>query len=107
MAILSLEEAKLRLRVTWGEEDADITGCLRAAEAAAIQFLNRNVYGDGEQMQAAISAGVAGASPMVATPDLKTAMLVIVANMFADRENWTIPAGAYLLLWPHRIGMGI
>jgi uncharacterized phage protein (predicted DNA packaging) len=59
MAIVSLEEAKLHLRVDGSEEDSLIGVYLGAAEESASQYIERNIYTDSTALSAAIVAAPA------------------------------------------------
>lgn len=44
---------------------------------------------------------------MVVTDDIRDGILLILAALYRDRELAQIPSGAYALLWPYRVGIGV
>lgn len=59
MTMISMDAAKLHLRVVGNDEDADIELKLEAAEQSAVSYLNRNVYPDQVSLDTAIAAAPA------------------------------------------------
>ena len=55
MTLISMPMAKTHLRVVGDDEDADIELKLEAAEQSAVAYLNRNVYADQGELDAAIA----------------------------------------------------
>ncbi|MGT2460041.1 head-tail connector protein [Cupriavidus basilensis] len=114
MAILALDMVKAHLRVTWQTEDQLIGIYHGAAEGAAMSFLNRNVYATLAELTAAVAAGTAGDSPMVANMEIQAAVLLTVGHLYMNREDTVIgvsvaelPHGARDLLQPYRVGLGV
>lgn len=112
MSLVDLEAAKLHLRVDDEDEDSLIQIYLDAAEQAAIDFLNRNVYADQEALDAAAEPPEALA--MVVNAPIRAAVLLILGHLYANRENTVtgvsvqaLPMGAHALLWPYRVGLGV
>lgn len=112
MSLIDLDTAKMHLRVDGDEEDSVIEIYLAAAEAAAVQFLNRNIYATQSALEAA--AEPEKACPMVINAAVKAAMLLTLGHLYANRENVVIGAastvldmGAHSLLWPYRVGIGV
>lgn len=112
MSLVDLEAAKLHLRVDGEDEDAIIQIYLDAAEQAAIDFLNRNVYVDQDALDAA--AEPPEAMPMVVNAPIRAAVLLVLGHLYANRENSVtgvsaqdLPMGAHALLWPYRVGFGV
>ena len=112
MSLVDLEAAKLHLRVDGEDEDSLIQIYLDAAEQAAIDFLNRNVYADQEALDAAEEPPEAKA--MVVNAPIRAAVLLILGHLYANRESVvigtitaTMPMGAHSLLWPYRVGLGV
>ena len=97
MPLVTLDEAKAHLRIDGTDDDADIALKLAAAEDAVVQFLNRPVpWTDEDDVEAAVPASV------------KVAVLLILADLYANREGAIIGATHAVnptverLLWPHR-----
>lgn len=114
MSLLALDMVKSHLRVTWADEDQLISLYQAAAEGAAASFLNRRVYKDQAELDAAVTDGTAGYSPLVANAEIQAAVLLTVGHLYNNREDVVIgatvaelPQGAHDLLWPHRVGLGV
>lgn len=110
MALVTEEQARLHLRV---DADEDISLYLGAAEDAVMAFLGRTVYADEVTLADAVLAGASGNDPMVANRAIQAAVLLFLGDLYKHRENSTnehayaVPTGAYSLLQPYRVGMGI
>ncbi|MBF6630656.1 MAG: phage gp6-like head-tail connector protein [Comamonas sp.] len=99
------------------DPDADATMVelyLGAAVDAAQDYLGRKIFASQVEMDAAVSAGAAGASPMVVTYSIKAAILLICGHLFANREDvvtgmqsYSMPMGSRDLLRPHRRSFGL
>lgn len=107
--IVSLELAKLHLRVDGDEEDSLVTAAIEAAEYSAANFLNRHIYPDQTALDAADDP-----TGLIINPAIRAAILLIAGRLFAVREDLVIgqtvaelPQGSRDLLWPYRIGLGI
>ena len=72
MSLIDLPTAKLHLRVDVDDEDALIELYIGAAETAASDFLNRNVYATQADLDAADEPEEA--MPMVINPAVRAAM---------------------------------
>lgn len=114
MPLLALDIVKAHLRVTWTGEDQLIGLYQAAAEGAAASFLNRQVYRDQAELDAAVAAGTAGDSPMVANIEVQAAVLLTVGHLYNNREDVVIgaavadlPHGARDFLQPYRVGLGV
>lgn len=112
MSLIDLDTAKMHLRVYGDEENDLIEIYLAAAEAAAIQFVNRSVYATQADMDAAEEPEKA--CPMVINAAVKAAILLTLGHLYANRENVVIGSistdlemGAHSLLWPYRVGLGV
>ncbi|MGB3069822.1 MAG: head-tail connector protein [Ottowia sp.] len=109
MPILTTEQAVEHCRAD-PVEDATMVGLyLNAAIDAAQDYLNRKVYADKAELDAAVAAGVAGVDPIVVTFSIKAAILLICGHLFANREDvvvgqqsFAMPNGSRDLLRPHR-----
>ena len=82
MAFLTLTQAKAHLRIDGSDEDTDLTLKLAAAERAATEYLNCNVYADSTALNAAIAAVPATVAAAKVTYD--AAYLVAIAIEDAD-----------------------
>jgi len=53
----------------------------------------------------------AGDDPMVVTPAIRAAVLLIAGSLYRNREEGpdsrTLPVGAQALLQPNRVGLGV
>ena len=113
MTVISLDTAIQHLRAE--DDDAEyVSTLLEAAEDVAVQFLNRRFYASTSSLDAAISAGDAGLSPILITGSIRSACLLILGNLYSNREDSLVgddfssmPAGSRTLLTPYRIGWGI
>jgi len=82
MAFLTLTQAKAHLRIDGSDEDTDLTLKLAAAERAATEYLNCNVYADSTALNAAIAAVPATLAAAKVTYD--AAYLVAIAMTDTD-----------------------
>lgn len=82
MAFLTLTQAKAHLRIDGTDGDTDLTLKIAAAERAAIEYLQCNVYADAPALAAAIAAVPAALVAAKAAYD--AAYLVAVAITDAD-----------------------
>lgn len=114
MSIIAVALAKKHLRVDADDEDDLIAVYLAAAEGAAQDYLNRQVYETVEGLAQAVLDGVAGDDPMLANDQVKAAVLLTLGHLYANREDVVVgtitaelPRGARSLLQPHRVGLGV
>lgn len=110
--LVDLPTAKQHLRRMDSSEDPLIELYLAAAESSAVQFLNRNVYATQADLDAA--AEPPEQLPMVVTPDIKSAILLVLGHLFVNREDVVVgvtaeemPKASLFLLQPYRVDMGI
>lgn len=107
--MISIATAKQHLRVDGSDEDALIQLYVEAATHAACDYLGRKVYADQQSLDADLDAGEYA---MVITPAIWAAVLLILGDLYANRErhNSSITAvvmdRAQALLRPHRIVQG-
>lgn len=113
MNVISTDDALRHLRAE-DEDRADVEQMLAAAEDSAAQFLNRRFYADAAALDAAVLSGSAGSKPILINPSIRAACLLILGNLYSNREDTLVgdefssmPAGSRSLLTPYRIGWGI
>lgn len=111
---LTTPEVLAHLRVEAGQEDALITLYQGAAEQSAMDYLNRKVFADQAALDAAVTAGAAGANPMVVNDAIRAAILLTLGHLYANREDVVtglsvarLPLDARSFLRPHRISNGV
>lgn len=85
--LVTLLEAKAHLKVSHDFDDGDIALKLRAAEEIAVAFLDRAVYPSQQALDAAVAAETAGPDPMVCNFMLRAGILLILGDLFANRED--------------------
>lgn len=97
-----------------GEDQNYVALVLEAAEDSAVQFLNRRFYADADALASGVLAGDAGAEPILINPSIRAACLLIVGNLYGNREDVVVgtisselPMGSRSLLMPYRIGLGV
>lgn len=108
MTIITLETAKLHLKVDTTDDDAMIAIYLGAAERAAMDYCNRTIYG---------AEGVGSDLDGVVINDaIKAAILLNLGHLYVNREGVVdnhavqkqeLPLGIQSLLQPYRIGIGM
>ncbi|MDR0215621.1 MAG: head-tail connector protein [Comamonas sp.] len=107
--LVTLEQAKAHLRVTHDLEDADIQLKLNAATEMAVTYLDRAVYADQDTMDVALASDTAGPFPMVANDMVRAGILLLLGDLYANREETVtgtiatqLPTGARACLRPLR-----
>ena len=113
MNVISTDEAMRHLRAE-DDDRADVELYLAAAEDSAAQFMNRRFFADQAALDAAITDGAAGDRPILINPTIRAACLLIVGNLYGNREDVVVgtisselPGGSRSLLTPYRIGWGV
>lgn len=104
-----LVRAHLRLDED-ADDDALVAAYQDAAEEAAAQYLNRNVYKTPQDVTDAENRGED--RPMLVNPSFVAAVLQAVGQMYFDREDEAaaqnrFPQASRRLLDPFRIGQGV
>ncbi|GGX32774.1 hypothetical protein GCM10007242_44660 [Pigmentiphaga litoralis] len=114
MALVSVELARASQRIEIGEQDALVEFYLGAAEQVALDYLNRKVYSNLDELQAAVLAGDAGENPILVNGAIQAGILLIFGQLHSHRENVVVgvtaaelPQGARSLLRPNRIRPGV
>jgi hypothetical protein len=88
MAFLTLTQAKAHLRIDGSDEDTDLTLKIAAAERAATEYLQCNVYADAPALATAIAAVPATLAAAKSTYDAAhTAALAITDTDLSLREQ--------------------
>lgn len=108
-ALVTLDQAKAHLRVVGGAEDEDIKLKLSAATGIALTYLDRPVYATQADLEAAKEAGNAGDYPLVCTDMVRAGILLILGDLYTNREDVVtgtiatqLPTGARNCLRPLR-----
>lgn len=113
MSMITLDEAKLHLRIDHNFDDSDIQLKLDAAEEQAINFLERKVYATEDDLMLAISSNQAGERPMLINSSFKSAVLLLLGHLYENREEGSndntsnVKYGFERLLSPYRINIGV
>lgn len=111
MGIVDIALVKSHLRLDSDAPDTDLVlAYLDAAEEAAIEYLNRNVYKTPQDVTDAENRGED--RPMLVNPSFVAAVLQAVGQMYFDREDEAaaqnrFPQASRRLLDPFRIGQGV
>lgn len=107
--LVTLAQAKDHLRVDGTHEDADIQLKLAAATEMAIAYLDRTIYASQADLDAATQAGNPGTDPLVATDMVRAGILLLLGDLYANREEVVtgtiatrLPTGARACLLPLR-----
>lgn len=116
MSIITLDVAKAHLRDVYGAEDELIQLYLDTAEEAAAEYIGRSLFADQTALEAAVQAGTAGDAPIVMTPSIRSACLLMLGHLYANREDVVaaqgimvaieLPLGSRALLQPFRVKLG-
>jgi len=107
--IVSLDLARDYCRAD-SADDLVLSALVEAAEDWAAMFLNRKVFENEGKLNAAVLAGTAGDRPMVVNAAFTAAVLEIVADRYANREDnarASTMTRAEKMLWPYRVGLGV
>lgn len=112
--LISLEQAREHLRAQGGDDDADLTLKINAAQLLAQEHLCRQLYATQAELDAAVLANTAGSAPMVCNDLVRAAILLILGHLYANREDvvtgtisTALDMGSRSLLAPYRQGMGV
>ena len=106
MTIITLETAKLHLKVDTTDDDTMIAIYLGAAEQAAMDYCNRTIYEGGGGMGSDLDG-------VVINDAIKAAILLNLGHLYVNREGvdtvqkQELPLGIQSLLQPYRIGIGM
>ncbi|KAB2902133.1 MAG: phage gp6-like head-tail connector protein [Burkholderiaceae bacterium] len=114
MPLLTLDQAREHVRAQGVPDDADLQLKVNAAELLVQEHAGRRIFESQQELDAAVAAGTAGdTTPMVVNDLVRSAMLLIVGHLYANREDVTtgapvqLPSGARALIAPYRKGMGV
>ncbi|MDR5761952.1 head-tail connector protein [Caballeronia sp. LZ035] len=114
--IITTEQALAHLRADAGVEDDLIALYVSAAVQSASDYLDRKIYATAQDMAAAVLDDTAGDDPMVINDTVRAAILLILGQMYAYREDVVVgtsssvmplPIGSRQLLFPYRAGLGV
>lgn len=114
MELIALPLVKRHLRVRTAVDDELIAFYLAAAQEIAEAYLGAKLCAtEGERSQL-IEAGGRADAVIVATADIKLALLLTVGSAYENREDEVIGQSAVKLtrsaeslLWPHRVDLGV
>lgn len=113
MSVISIELARAHLRDP-DDDDDYLQLLIDSAELSAMNYLNRQVFVDVQSMAEAVLTGLAGEKPMLSNAAFKSACLLILGHLYANREDVVtgtiatdLPMGSQSLLTPYRVGWGI
>ncbi len=113
MSVIDIDVAMKHCRAEEVDRD-DVQLKLDAAEESAALYLNRSFYADADALAAAVLDGSAGDDPMVITKSITSACLLILGNLYANREDvvvaanvFDLPQGSRSLLSPYRVSLGV
>ncbi|AHE56015.1 head-tail connector protein [Sphingomonas sanxanigenens] len=87
VALVTLAEAKAHLRILSNDEDADIDLKREGASDIIVDYIKRPEHG-----------WTAETAPAL----VKSAVLLMLGALFADRETAEIPSGVKAILWRYR-----
>ncbi len=114
MSLIALPEAVRHLRLVDDYPVDQVEPYLLAAEGHARSYLGRTVHVDQAEMAAAVLDGSASDDPVVLNDEIRAGILLILGHLFRNREAAAgpmtqpeLPVGAYSLLQPYRVGMGV
>ncbi|MDR5881117.1 head-tail connector protein [Caballeronia sp. LZ032] len=114
--LIPVATALAHLREDAGVADDLVALYLSAAIRTASEYLNRELFANAEDMAAAVLAGTAGTDPIVINDAIRAAILLILGQLYAYREDAVIgtsssvmqlPVGSKQLLQPFRTGLGV
>jgi len=101
MALVSLDRAKDHLRVLHSDDDVQIELYRAAAEAIVVEYLDRQVVGEGE---VPIDDGI------LVSPAIIAAILLVLSDLYEFRESdpkdvgdAVLPRAVRALLAPYRV----
>jgi hypothetical protein len=113
MSVIDIEVAMLHCRAEEPDRP-DVLLKLEAAEESAALYLNRTLHADAVALAAAVLDGSAGDEPIVITKSITAACLLILGNLYANREDAIVgvsvaelPQGSRSLLSPYRVQLGV
>lgn len=90
MSFLTLSQVKIHLRIDGTDSDADLTGKIAAAEVAAINDLQCNVYADQNALDAAIAAVPATLAAAKEAFDAACAAAYVIDDLDAYKQALSV-----------------
>ena len=113
MSVIDIEVGMQHLRAE-AEDQSLVQRYLDAAEDSAMQYLQRRFYVDNAGLEQAVLNGTAGRDPMLITPSILAACLLILGHfydnridVFSDSGCTDLPTGSRSLLAPFRVALGV
>lgn len=113
MSVIDIEVGMQHLRAE-AEDQSLVQRYLDAAEDSAMQYLQRRFYVDNAALEQAVLNGTAGRDPMLITPSILAACLLILGHfydnridVFSDSGRTDLPTGSRSLLAPFRVALGV
>ncbi|MDU8357986.1 head-tail connector protein [Pseudomonas syringae group sp. J309-1] len=113
MGAIPIDVAMQHLRAE-DDDRSHVELLLEAAEDSASHFMNRRFFADAESLATAVLDGSSGESPVVITPSIRAACLLILGSLYSNREDVVtgtsfseLPMGSKSLLTPFRVGRGV
>ena len=113
MSVIDIEIAMQHLRA----EDEDrplVQRYLEAAEDSASQYLQRRFYANSHTLEQAVLEGPAGRDPLLITPSILAACLLVLGHLydnridvFSESGRADLPTGSRSLLAPLRVALGV
>ncbi|WDU60955.1 head-tail connector protein [Pseudomonas poae] len=113
MSVIDIDIAMLHLRAEPVDQPL-VQRYLDAAEDAAMQYLQRRFFASTSDLEQAVLAGDAGHDPLLITPSILAACLLILGHfydsridLFSETGRTDLPTGSRSLLAPFRRNLGV
>ncbi len=113
MSVIDIEVGMQHLRAE-AEDEPLVQRYLDAAEDSAMQYLQRRFFASTHALEQAVLDGSAGHAPMLITPSVLAACLLMLGHfydnridVFSDSGRADLPTGSRSLLTPFRVALGV
>lgn len=113
MSVIDIEVGMQHLRAE-ADDQPLVQRYLDAAEDSAMQYLQRRFFASPVALEQAVLEGSAGRDPLLITPSVLAACLLMLGHfydnridVFSDNGRTDLPTGSRALLAPLRMGMGV